>query len=771
VNTLSERLFIKLTNAIIYAFAGFLLWLCAKPLIELTILNSRALLILFIAVMVLMFYLKFPGWLCASVCGLMILHAVHFYFFPNDPLLSFDWLIQLSTDIGANIGHLWQGEMGQLTDLFSAFMFYILFGMITFAVRHWLRRGKLVFFVILAIISSVLIDTLTFYNGNKSIVAILATALSMLSIYRWQLFSLNHFGEKKLKNTLPWFAIPGVAIAVLLIAGLLIPKPNSQWTAPSSYLSGLGFTFFQNGSFFSGNQRIGYDEDDTSLGGSISMDQTPLFTAAVSGNPGYWRVAHKDHYTGRGWSDSDHYYLLASDRTAFSTMLSLYGTQTKTNNQTAVLHFENSSPAILPYTGEPQWVEVPGQRLKVEQLTGQLQTIDEKKATSEILDYAEPVYQTDVLRRTTTERDPEVIRDRYLQVPQDLPVRVRELGQRLTAGKSNRYDQVKAVVNYLRSSRFKYSTDNIPRPSRNQDYVDQFLFESKVGYCDNFSTAMVVLLRSAGIPARWVKGFTSGDYQQQLQEKVNGKTVNLTQYQITNADAHSWGEVYFPGSGWVTFEPTPSFNDPSQFAANSSNSGSSQSNADQSSGTSETTENQKDASSQKNDETNQQTKDKADQQSEKVQKKNGPVKKTTGLMIHWQYVGRMTMIVLLIGAIAALLTRKKWLRAIYIRKVQKNPLSSTQDFQKMYRMLLLLLQFDGMKRSESETLREYAERVGTNAGAELLRLTERYEQIIYSNDHQLTSNDSEHIRSLLNRWLLSQSKRKHATSVVKRKKG
>ncbi|MCO7128066.1 DUF3488 and DUF4129 domain-containing transglutaminase family protein [Sporolactobacillus shoreicorticis] len=752
---MSERLFTKLTNAVIYGLAGFLVWLCAKPLIELTILNSRPLLIFFITVMMLMFYLKLPGWLCSSVCVLMILHAVHFYFFYNEPLLSFDWLVQLSADIGDNLSRIWQGEMGQMTDLFSAFMFYILFGMITFALRYWLRKEQLIFLIALAIVCSVLIDTMTVYHGATSIVAMVATALFMLSIQKWQLFSLKYPEGKKLKSGLPWFAVSGFAIAILLIVGLLMPKPGSQWTAPSNYLNGLGFTFFQNGSFFSGNQRIGYDEDDTRLGGSIGMDQTPLFTAAVSGNPGYWRVAHKDHYTGRGWSDGERYFLPASDRNAFSTMLSLYEAQTKTINQTAVLRFERSSPAILPYTGEPKWVEVPGKRLKVDQLTSQLQTIDEKKASSEILDYAAPVYQTEKLRQTT-ESDPEEIRSRYLQVPQDLPDRVRALGRRLTAGHSNRYDQVKAVVNYLRSSRFKYSTDNIPRPSRNQDYVDQFLFESKVGYCDNFSTSMVILLRSAGIPARWVKGFTSGEYQEQLQEKINGKTVDLKQYQITNADAHSWGEVYFPGSGWVTFEPTPSFSDPSQFVANSSNNRSSQSNSDQSSGNSETAENQQDASSQKDSESSRQAKDRTDQQTESVQKKRHSAKATPGPGIHWQYVGWTAMSVLLIGIIVAWLTRKKWLRAVYIRRIQNNPLGSSQDFQKIYRLLLLVLRFDGMKRSESETLREYAKRVGTAAGEELFWLTERYEQMIYSNNHQLTLSDSEHIRSLLDRWINSQ---------------
>ncbi len=81
--------------------------------------------------------------------------------------------------------------------------------------------------------------------------------------------------------------------------------------------------------------------------------------------------------------------------------------------------------------------------------------------------------------------------------------------------------------------------------------MDYFLFDTKVGYCDNFSTAMVVLLRAAGLPARWAKGFTGG-YQ-------TGTKDDNKIYTILNSNAHSWPEVYFPGFGWLPFEPTRFF--------------------------------------------------------------------------------------------------------------------------------------------------------------------------------------------------------------------
>ncbi|MET1247235.1 transglutaminaseTgpA domain-containing protein [Sporolactobacillus sp. STCC-11] len=763
---MNERPFNRVINTIIYALAGFLLWLCAQPLIELTILNSKSLLVIFIAIMMLIFYLEWSNGLCAIVCGILILHAMHHYFFYTYPILSADWLIQLGEGISQNIEYLWHGQPAEESDLFSAFLFFLLFGLILFAIRYWIQKGRLVLFTSLAVLSGVLIDTFTVYDGSKTMIGIVVCALLLLSMWKWKKFPLKNTEKKELRSGFSWIAATSSIIAVIVVLALLMPKPESRWAASSDYLSGFGFSLFQNGSFFSGNQRIGYDDDDSRLGGSIGMDQTPLFTAAISGNPGYWRVAHKDHYTGRGWSNSEPFYLPASAAKTLASNLSLYEAQTKTNKQTAILHFSKASPAILPYSGEPMQITVPGKQLKIEQTTGQVLPIDEKRVSSEQLAYAEPVYQTSILRKATSESDPEIIREHYLQVPQDLPDRVRALGQRLTAGHTNRYDQVKAVVNYLRSSRFRYSTEQIPRPSQNQDYVDQFLFDSKVGYCDNFSTSMVVLLRSAGIPARWVKGFTSGEFQGQVQEKVNGKNVGLNQYQITNADAHSWGEVYFPGSGWVTFEPTPSFSDPSQFASASPSNDSEGSSSKQPSGSSERAQSQQDGATQ------QLEKQPADHSVNKAsdQKKNASANNSPGVGMNWSRIGWITLIVLLIGTLAALVTRKKWLRAIYRWKIKKNPLHSTRDFRNGYRLLLRILALNGVKRSDTETLREFANRVcHQNNGNALLLLTECYERIIYMNDNQIPSMSAERFHTLADQLIADEPNAHPQERLNKRK--
>ncbi|MEJ2186668.1 MAG: transglutaminaseTgpA domain-containing protein [Gemmatimonadota bacterium] len=131
----------------------------------------------------------------------------------------------------------------------------------------------------------------------------------------------------------------------------------------------------------------------------------------------------------------------------------------------------------------------------------------------------------------------------YLQLP-PLPRRVYDLADSLTAGLHDRYDRVMAVQRWLRTE-FRYTLD-LPA-TQQQTSLDYFLFQRRAGHCEYFSTAMAVLLRAAGIPARNVNGFLGGEWNSV------GHFLAVTQNQ-----AHSWVEAWFPGFGWVTFDPTPS---------------------------------------------------------------------------------------------------------------------------------------------------------------------------------------------------------------------
>ncbi len=140
---------------------------------------------------------------------------------------------------------------------------------------------------------------------------------------------------------------------------------------------------------------------------------------------------------------------------------------------------------------------------------------------------------------------PAEIQARYLQLPNTLPQRVRDLAERLTRGATTSYDKAVRVQEYLRIT-YPYRLD-LPPPPPHHDAVDYFLFDSSGGFCSYYASAMAVLLRAVGVPARVVTGFASGDY--------DGRQLR---YRVPISAAHAWVEVYFPTYGWIEFEPTSS---------------------------------------------------------------------------------------------------------------------------------------------------------------------------------------------------------------------
>lgn len=139
------------------------------------------------------------------------------------------------------------------------------------------------------------------------------------------------------------------------------------------------------------------------------------------------------------------------------------------------------------------------------------------------------------------------VKDRYLTLPATVPQSVRDLAQKIVsdAGATNPYDQAKAIETYVRAN-YKYST-SIPLPPSGVDRVEWFLFQGKEGYCEYYASAMIVMLRSLGVPVRMATGYAPGTYDPKTQSFI-----------VRESSAHAWPEVYFPSYGWIGFEPTPS---------------------------------------------------------------------------------------------------------------------------------------------------------------------------------------------------------------------
>ncbi len=154
-------------------------------------------------------------------------------------------------------------------------------------------------------------------------------------------------------------------------------------------------------------------------------------------------------------------------------------------------------------------------------------------------------YEGDLTAFNMLRRNFQLIYSDYTQIPESIPERVKQLAYKLTRDQNNNYDKAKAIESYL-SQNYSY-TLKPGKPPKKQDFVDYFLFDKKEGYCTYYATAMVVLLRSLDIPARFVEGY------------MLPPTSENGVYKVTSAQAHAWVEVYFEGFGWIPFEPTAPF--------------------------------------------------------------------------------------------------------------------------------------------------------------------------------------------------------------------
>ncbi len=203
--------------------------------------------------------------------------------------------------------------------------------------------------------------------------------------------------------------------------------------------------------------------------------------------------------------------------------------------------------AVLVTPARAVWVSHPAQLVFQQIPQGKLDPIqfraDPTLSAGEQYHVHASVFEPTILQlRNAGDAYPDWVTSNYLQLPDNLSPEIVALAQRLTAHSKTTYDMAAAITQYLRTN-ISYSS-TVGNPPAGQDPLVWFLFGSKKGFCNYYATAEVILLRSAGIPARMVVGFAQGEFE----------SPNL--YIVRQRDSHAWPEVYFPGAGWVEFEPT-----------------------------------------------------------------------------------------------------------------------------------------------------------------------------------------------------------------------
>ncbi|CAM3911214.1 protease [Bacillus luti] len=685
-------------------FLLLLEWL--RPLVGITNVGRLDIFVLFIGLCSTLSFFQTRWQIPIKIVTILfIIHSLYY----KKSFINPSWLTTFFSDMSRNSFLFFQGNLLDISPVFPTVLFFLSFWFLSSFTSFWTihkKRGLL--FLVLTIIYIVTFHNLHLYNANYAIIRTVVIGFFMLSLLQIdrikEMEHLQNYAREisKLLKPLTLFIVLSVTIAYFA------PKFGPQWPNPMDF-----FKF--NTSETSKEKEVstvGYGLDDSQLGGPFKADNTIVFTAQTQ-NKQYWRVETKDFYTGKGWEVSEN-----PKKVSFKNkndVVSWYEQNTKTETTEATITMQKSTPHLTYPAGLISVEASSDVSYSVDPFSEKIYTMHGDSSTtlnSYKVTYEIPEFPIESLKAVNTNEGHETssyFMAKYTQLPESLPQRIKDLAANLTNDKDNRYDKVLAIEKYFTDNSFVYETTNVLFPAKNQDYVDQFLFDTKSGYCNNFSTSMIVLLRSAGIPARWVKGFTEG-----TPENTSASAEGENVYKIANNNAHSWVEVYFPGYGWIPFEPTKGFTNPYNF-----------------------TNNTPAPASQNSEETNSQNAQTHERNNEAKLKslientEESSTKKITNskTSFSWWYVF-LSMIPVSIMGYILFITRMKWITffIIHFYKYRKDD----AVYPKAYGALLKQFARIGIPRGESQTFREYALHIDTlYNSADMQQLTFSYENAMY----------------------------------------
>lgn len=275
------------------------------------------------------------------------------------------------------------------------------------------------------------------------------------------------------------------------------------------------------------------------LGGRVTLDDTLVFTVE-SPFPLYLRGNILTDYDGRSWQNNNKF------KTEQATSTPLKAEHLSGQEISLTITYKNFSSFTLfaPYQPLEVIIERPG-KLWID-LNHQLTLLGARyKNDSYTIKAFLPSKEQAIIKTP-----PNILfnRDNYLVLPETLPQRVVELAYSITKECTSDIQKAQAITDYLRKQ-YPYTLDGASLPI-GDDFVDHFLFESQEGYCTYFASSLAVMLRTLDIPTRYVEGFLMPS------KSSNGK------YAVRFSNGHAWTEVYIAGSGWLTFEATPTFMGP-----------------------------------------------------------------------------------------------------------------------------------------------------------------------------------------------------------------
>lgn len=523
------------------------------------------------------------------------------------------FIIQLIVTVLVHLRLFWvvgeseQHTMGKIATAVANIHPYIWYSIVVALVMllglHWAQtKRRAIFMIATSITALCVVDSFT--------IIILWKQISIMVVCGFMIIAVLHFAQFKRQFPGSWGQLvkrPGriifplvLLLSIMLIVGMRAPTLPPLLTDPyTAWKNAQGESVKKHGKSAVQSKLVetsasGYRRDDTRLGGSFLYDHSPVMRIDTT-KRAYWRGETRDYYDGHGWSSAEDLTSYHARRISIDSrnkklpMASTWDTSKLTTEEVrytvsmastedySVLFSALSPERIESVQGETQFERIfwdaQDQVLRYLDIVVGFPVDDGTDLNDSKARYPDtyslvsqmPVIEEEGLRTAYNDRlVAREVSDQYRQLPREIPARVKHLSMQVADGATNVYDQVRKIEAYLRTE-FSYTNTPDESEATSDDFVDRFLFEVQEGYCDYFSTAMVVMLRSLDIPARWVKGFSPGESDaladwdaydgMPSEESINGPGT----YTVRNSDAHSWVEVYFPGYGWIPFEPTPGF--------------------------------------------------------------------------------------------------------------------------------------------------------------------------------------------------------------------
>lgn len=330
------------------------------------------------------------------------------------------------------------------------------------------------------------------------------------------------FGELERRDgSLAQVNLLAVCFAAVIVLSLTVTVvPSGPTTAATP---GTGAAGTLEGTIDASPERSG-------IAGSVDLSPEVRFTVE-SEQPAYWRTGVYDRYTGSEWLRSGQDDPLEGSLRPPPGDYEMVEQTVRTETELGVTPVAAEPIDLQGSVAEDATVTSHGQIHPGSALPeGETYTVQ-----SAVLD---PDPQD--LRRAGSNY-PAEIEEYYLQRPETTSSAFDERTAEITAEAETPYERAVAIEHYLRNSK-EYSLE-VDRPTG--DVAETFLLEMDAGYCVYYATTMVQMLRAEDVPARYATGYTTG-------EQIGEDT-----YEVRGLHAHAWVEVYFPGHGWVPFEPTP----------------------------------------------------------------------------------------------------------------------------------------------------------------------------------------------------------------------